>query len=442
VSHFVLRRLWQAVLTVFGVMLLTFILFRVIAGDVSVAYVNQKLGAEARQAFYEKHGLDRPAVFNIHRRIEIADRTTGPAMFAVADENGSRFTKALSLRLVSSPDTGAQARLTMGGERVFALSPATLLSKMSGGALLRDTAAVDTLAPAIVFQLSDTSTLAVPTADITTCGDLMDAINTHPENHGRLVARLSPWSVAQFFDSQFFWHLRENVTFSGRSYATDQSLLEIIVERAKFSLALTIPALALGWVISMVVACFVAYYRDTWIDRLGVLLSVLGMCVPYLAYMMVGQRLMFRIAPSVAVGLSHPVSVYVPVLIAVMAGLGGAVRFYRTIILDEINRDYVRTARAKGVPLPGILFNHVLRNCMLPILTNLVTTIPFLIMGSLLLERFFGIPGLGDLMLSSISSRDMPIITGLVYLTSVLYVLSLLMTDILYAVFDPRIRLK
>ena len=101
----------------------------------------------------------------------------------------------------------------------------------------------------------------------------------------------------------------------------------------------------------------------------------------------------------------------------------------------------MRTAQAKGVPLPTILFKHVLRNCMLPILTNLITMIPFLIMGSLLLERFFGIPGLGDLMLTSITSRDVPIITGLTFLTAVLYVLSLLATDILYALFDPRIRL-
>mgnify|MGYP006311438561 FL=1 len=130
-----------------------------------------------------------------------------------------------------------------------------------------------------------------------------------------------------------------------------------------------------------------------------------------------------------------------PVLISVVAGTGVSVRFYRTVILDEINKDYVRTAQAKGVPLPTILFKHVLRNCMLPILTNLITMIPFLIMGSLLLERFFGIPGLGDLMLTSITSRDVPIITGLTFLTAVLYVLSLLATDILYALFDPRIRL-
>ncbi len=441
-TRFVVRRLVWALLTVFGVMLFTFVLFRRIAGDVSVAYVNQKLGAEARQAFYEKHKLDRPSVFNFHRRIELVDQTSGPAMLRAFDENGSRMSRALRLRLVTSEDTGAGARLTMAGDWKYALSAGSPLANMAGEEALLDSAeASDTTVPTLRFLLSDSTEFSVAIGDLGTCGELLEAIRTHPANAGRLVARVSHWSLPRLFDSQFFWHLRENVTFSGRSYATDQTLLEIVRERAKFSLALTVPALALGWVSAMIIACFVAYYRDTWIDRLGVLLSVLGMCVPYLAYMMIGQRIMFRIAPAMAVGLSHPVSIYVPVLISVVAGVGGSVRFYRTVILDEINRDYVRTARAKGVPLPGILFKHVLRNCMLPILTNLVTTIPFLIMGSLLLERFFGIPGLGDLMLASISSRDVPIITGLVYLTSVLYVLSLLVTDVLYAVFDPRIRL-
>jgi peptide/nickel transport system permease protein len=219
-------------------------------------------------------------------------------------------------------------------------------------------------------------------------------------------------------------------------------LLEIIGQRAKFSLSITVPALVLTWLISMIISCFVAYYRGTWIDKFGVLLTVLGMCIPYLAYMLLGQWVMFKIAPEYAAGLFHPSSIYVPVLIAVVAGLGSEVRFYRTIILNEINKDYVRTARAKGVPLTSILFLHVLKNCMLPILTDLISTIPFLIMGALLLERFFGIPGLGDLLLTSITSRDVPIITGLTYLTAVLYVISLIITDILYAVFDPRIRLQ
>ncbi len=442
-TRYVLRRLIQSAFTVMGVMLLTFILFRVIAGDVSVAYVNQKLGAEARQAFYEKHKLDRPPVLNFHRRLELVDHTSGPHMFEAVDRSGSNLADALNLHLSASAGEQNRKQLTMAGDRVFALSAETELDHAIGDTPLIDSSAVaDSIEPSLVLTLSDGTTFGVPLGGMHTVGDLLDGINEHDENRGKATAALSKWSLLSMFDSQFFWHLYENVTFSGRSYATEQTLLQIVVERARFSLALTIPAMALGWLVAMIISSIVAYYRGTWIDKLGVFLSVLGMCIPFLAYMLLGQFFMFKIAPRIAVGLSHPMSVYVPVIIAVVAGLGVSVRFYRTIILDEIGRDYVRTARAKGVPLPGVLFKHVLRNCMLPILTNLITTIPFLIMGSLLLERFFGIPGLGDLMLTSISSRDVPMITGLTFLTSVLYVVSLLVTDVLYAVFDPRIRLQ
>jgi peptide/nickel transport system permease protein len=406
------------------------------------------LGYEARQAFYEKHKLNRPGLFNFHKRLELVDRTSGTHTFSVTDQNGSALTKLLELHLAPSttegPDAGAVIRIS---SLIFALSEKTTLQAITKNKPWFETkphhvpdAALSR--PSLAIVLSDNTQFAVFVDSMKTVGELLARLNAAAGDPSRFEARISSWSPSMLFDSQFFWHLYESVTFKGQSYATDQSLVEIVAERGKFSLALTLPMVALSWLLGMIISCFVAYYRDSWIDRLGVFLAVLGMCVPYLAYMLIGQWVMFRIAPSLAAGLSHPSAIYVPVLIAVIAGLGGYVRFYRTIILDQVNQDYVRTARAKGVNLPGILFKHVLRNSMLPILTNLVSTIPFLIMGSLLLERFFGIPGLGDLMLTSIYSRDVPIITGLTFLTSVLYVLSLLATDVLYAVFDPRVRLQ
>lgn len=441
-ERYVLRRLFQAVITVFGVMLLTFLLFRVIAGDVSSAYVNQKLGAEAKRAFEEKHKLDRPGLFNVHRRLELVDRTAGSAMFTASDSNGSRLARALELHIASfQPEKKqpAASGLTMAGKLVFNLSVHTPLNRMTArkGAVTPEKGA-----PCLVIRLSDGTILAVETTSITTCGGLIAAINGHPANRGKLEARISKWTIANMFDSQFFWHLYENVTFSGRSYATEQTILQTIGERGKFSLSITVPAMALGWLLAMVLSCLVAYYRGGLIDRVTVFVTVLGMCIPYLAYMLLGQWVMFRIAPKYAAGLASPLSIYVPVAIAVIAGLGWSVRFYRVVILNEINKDYVRTARAKGVPLHGILFRHVLKNCMLPILTEVISEIPFLIMGALLLEKFFGVPGLGDLFLTSITSRDVPVITGLTYFTTILYVISLLLTDILYAVFDPRIRLR
>ncbi|MFW6062041.1 MAG: ABC transporter permease, partial [Planctomycetota bacterium] len=173
-----------------------------------------------------------------------------------------------------------------------------------------------------------------------------------------------------------------------------------------------------------------------------VFLSVLGMCIPFLAFMIYGQWLVFEVAPEHAFGIHQRANIYIPVLIMVVAGLGTNVRFYRTVILDETNRDYVRTARAKGLPLQSVMFKHILKNAMLPILTQLILSIPFLIMGSLLVESYFGIPGLGDLLITSINERDEAIMSGLVYLTALIYTVALLVTDISYALFDPRIRLR
>lgn len=429
-ERYIFRRLVQAVLTVFGVMLITFVLFRQIAGDVSAAYVNQKLGHEARQSFYEKHKLDRPGILNLHNRLVLIDNTTGEEVLSVRDSKKAGFAKEVELHLASEPHQ------TVDGEKMQVISKWIYRLKTETVLSLPDSSGK------LAFRFRDNTGFELDATGVKTFGELVERIQNHPENQGKVTAMISEGSFLNLFNSQFFWHLFESVTFSGKSYATDQSVLEIIAERAKFSLSLSIPAMILGWFLALFISCLVAYYRDTTVDRLGVFVSVLGMCVPYLAYMIFGQWIMFKIAPDIAVGLTHPGSIFAPVLISVVAGLGWSVRFYRTVILDQVNKDYVRTARAKGVSLFAILFKHVLRNSMLPILTNLISSIPFLIMGSLLLERFFGIPGLGDLMLTSISSRDVPIITGLTFLTSVLYVISLLITDILYAVFDPRIRLR
>ena len=131
-----------------------------------------------------------------------------------------------------------------------------------------------------------------------------------------------------------------------------------------------------------------------------------------------------------------------PIMIGIVAGLGSAVRFYRAVLLEEMQNDYVRTARAKGVREGNVLFIHVLRNAGIPIVTRLGVVIPFLITGSLLIERLFEIPGLGDLMLSGITARDFWIVMPLTYLLAVVYSLAVLATDLAYAIIDPRVRVS
>jgi len=430
-ARYVGRRLLQAAFTVLGVMVVTFLLFRVIAGDIAAAHVGAKATEQAKAAWRHQHGYDRPILFNLHGRLRISDQTDGQGALLIRDVDGGVAADRLSLLPADDPD---EARVVRLGRFVMGLERDTPVRQLTGGAAL---------AGKLEVRTADGSSFVVDVTGVVTAGELIDRINDHQANRGRLaVASIATPTWPEVFDSQFFDHLKKAITFQSRSLKDNQKLTEIIVKRAPKSLALTVPAMAVGWVAAMVVSCFVAYYRNTWIDKVGVLLSVLGMCIPFLAFMILGQWLMFRIAPRHAYGLASRGNIYVPIAIMVIAGLGGSVRFYRTVILDEINRDYVRTARAKGLPLTAILFKHVLKNCMLPILTNLIVAIPFLIMGSLLVESYFGIPGLGDLMLSSINGRDEPIMSGLVFLSALIYTLGLLMTDLSYAAFDPRIRLR
>lgn len=437
--RFILHRMMQSVWTILGVMVLTFLLFRVMAGDIAAVYVGDKGTEQDKATWRQRYGYDRPMLFNIHNRLRITDLTTGEDSLMIRDEEGGELADRLAL---VPPDTARQSRSIRVGRFIRGMDRDTPIEELTGQWSPKEGPAV------FRIDIASGGSILVDAKGITTCGQLLDLINAHPENHkpdgeGKLVkADIAQWSLAGIADCQFVAHFKAAVLFQSRSLKDNQKLSTIIAERAPKSLALTVPAMAIGWLLGMVISCFVAYYRGRMIDKIGVFLSVLGMCVPFLAFMIYGQWLMFRIAPDHAFGLANRVNIYVPVIIMVIAGLGSSVRFYRTVILDEINRDYVRTAKAKGVSLPTILFKHVLKNCMLPILTNLILAIPFLVMGSLLVERYFGIPGLGDLMITSINDRDEPIMSGLVFLSALIYTAGVLITDLSYVVFDPRIRLK
>jgi len=447
---YILRRLLWSLLTVLGVMVLLFVLFRVIAGDIATVWVGQRAPEQIKAQWRHRHGYDLPMYVNLHRRLVLTDTSGGKGAFSVADPAGSNAVNALALivptkeedeSLEESPQEADEpARPIVIGRWTCLMDRDTPLAELTDAQPMA-AAGKDELT-ALTFLLSDGTKLDVSLAGVATAGELIDRINQDPANSGRIEASISSWSLAQLLNSQFFHHLANSVTFQSRSFKDNRKLTRIIAEHAPYSLAITVPAMAIGWVLAMVISSVVAYYRGSVVDQAGVLLSVLGMCVPYLAWMMYGQQLMFKISPRHAYGIFYRANVYVPVAIMVIAGLGGSVRFYRTIILNETHQDYVRTARAKGVPLPGILFKHVLKNCMLPILTNLILAIPFLIMGSLLMESYFGIPGLGDLMLTSINERNEPILNGLVFLTAMVYTIGVLVTDLSYAVFDPRVRLQ
>ncbi len=205
--------------------------------------------------------------------------------------------------------------------------------------------------------------------------------------------------------------------------------------------------LLVGLLVTISYALLIAFFRATYIDFWSVVLCVVMMSISGLFYIIGGQFLVSKLLHLVPIsgydtGLNAVKFLILPVIIGIIGGIGAGTRWYRTLFLEEINKDYVRTARAKGLSETRVLFRHVLKNAMIPILTGVVAVLPLLFMGSLITESFFGIPGLGSYTIDAINRQDFAIVRAMVFLGSVLYILGLLLTDISYTLVDPRVRLS
>ncbi len=234
---------------------------------------------------------------------------------------------------------------------------------------------------------------------------------------------------------------RFGVSDSGRNIGAD------IKERAWPSLAVALPTLLIGLLVNICFALMMVLFRNSYLEQAGIVLCVIVMSISSLFYIIGGQFLIgkeLRLVPISGYddGLAAIKFLILPVLIGVFSGMGSGVRWYRTLFLEEVEKDYVRTARAKGLSETQTLFRHVLPNAMIPILTGVVVVLPLLFMGSLIMESFFSIPGLGSYTIDAINSQDFAIVRAMVFLGSVLYVIGLLLTDISYTLVDPRVRLS
>ncbi len=197
----------------------------------------------------------------------------------------------------------------------------------------------------------------------------------------------------------------------------------------------------------IIFAMSMAFFRSTYLDLSGVVICIILMSISSLFYIIGGQYIFGKILRLVPIsgyddGLDSIKFIVLPVLVAVLAGVGAGSRWYRTLFLEEMNKDYVKTARAKGLSESIVLFRHVLKNALLPILTGIVVIIPSLFMGSLVLESFFGVPGLGSYIIDAIQQQDFAIVRAMVFLGSILYIVGLILTDISYTLVDPRVRLS
>ena len=265
-------------------------------------------------------------------------------------------------------------------------------------------------------------------------------------------AQITNWLHQHNYDkplpAQFAAHMKQLVLLDfGRSDVDDEYIWAKI-KRGAPSSSLVGALIFVGLLLSSVAGALVAaYYRGTYVDHAITFVCVVMMSIVALVWMFYGQLLfgkVLKLAPlsGYRAGPLVLTFVWAPVLVGILIGLGAQIRFYRTVMLDEINQDYVRTARAKGVGEREVLFRHVLKNAFIPVITSSVLTIPFIILGNLLLESFFGIPGLGGIMVDAINGQDFAVVRAMVFLGAILYIVGTIMTDLCYALVDPRIRVE
>jgi peptide/nickel transport system permease protein len=276
---------------------------------------------------------------------------------------------------------------------------------------------------------------------------ILGGLNATQEQVAAISVQLGldkPWYV------QLGIYLQQIVTFDwGRSWATNEAVSNLFRTRLPATLTVMIPILILDTLVSLPIAMWVAYRRGSLTDRSIMVITTVALSISFLVYIIVGQYLFgFQLGWFPVQGWSDSTLtnlltfVPLPVLLAVMVGVSPQTRLYRTFFLDELGHDYVRTARAKGMTEGTVLFRHVLRNALIPIITNIGYNLPGIFVGSFLIEVFFSIPGLGREVLLAVNRSDYPVIQAATVYLAMLTMLINLATDVLYKVVDPRVVLK
>ncbi|MCK6413319.1 MAG: ABC transporter permease [Azonexus sp.] len=298
---------------------------------------------------------------------------------------------------------------------------------------------------------------------------LFFVVNT-PDDMARMqlgVKRVTPeamarWKAERGYDKPLFVNpaasgsgvFSETIFFekSARMFVGDfgraedgRDIAREIGQRMGPSLAIALPTFILGLFVAIAVALTLAFFRASALDFWGVVLCVALMSISGLFYIIGGQYLVAKIWKLVPIsgygeGLDAWRFLILPVAIGVVSGIGSSARWYRSIFLEEVSKDYVRTARAKGLRETVVFSRHILKNALIPILTGVVVVIPLLFMGSLLSESFFGIPGLGSYTIDAINAQDFAVVRAMVFIGSLLYIVGLILTDLSYTLVDPRIR--
>lgn len=438
--RYVIRRLFQMIPTMLGVVLVTFFLFNLIGGSPARLMLGDKASARDLEAFDETRGFNRPLFWG---------RFSDTRIYTETDFRNS-LGPWTGLPGVIAPSAFPVEGLEIQGPveipfpLTFDLFPGHQYEWSMEYSITRDEG----------FIVLHTSTGKMPLKrgdrgifkwrDQTTDDPSYRPSLSLPEGSGLLIRKLSCRRVNQNpWNSQWTHYASQLLRMDfGWSHSANQPVVDILLQGILPTLCLAAPILAGEVALSLILALGCAYCRDKLFDRSVLVLSVFLMSVNYLVWIVAGQYwLGYRLDLFPVWGFESWHYLVLPVVVGILHGIGPNVRFYRTIMLEEMNRDYVRTARAKGVGTTGILFRHVLKNAMIPVITNVVLSLPFLYTGSLLLETFFGIPGLGYLSVNAINSSDVDVVRAVVLTGSFLYLAANLAADLCYAWVDPRVKL-
>lgn len=422
--RFLVRRIFHMIPTLLGILVITFLLFNLVGGSPASMTLGEKASAQTLEDFDEQRGFNKPLFFGHWTRT----RALADSDFATTAGRWGGLSNV-------TYRTDRSDVLIAPGETVvplaFPLRPGTyeIRIKAKGALQLRQgTNAV---------PLSTEGTATVRGGQ----GELSLLVVGEPVSVSSIQLRRR---TAHVLDSQFVHFLLQVLRFDlGVSSTTNQPVRLMLWEGIGPTLMLTVPILVLETILSIGLALVCAYFRGHWPDRVLLLGCVALMSVNYIVWIIAGQYVFaYRLGWFPVWGFASWSDLLLPVLIGVFSGLGSNVRFYRTVMLDEMYKDYVRTAYAKGLGPVQVLLRHVLPNAMIPIVTNVSLSLPYLYTGSLLLESFFGIPGLGYLSVNAINSSDVDVVRAVVLVGSVLYLVVNLLTDLMYAWVDPRVRLS
>ncbi|MBR4665067.1 MAG: ABC transporter permease [Lentisphaeria bacterium] len=432
--RYIVRRIAYSLLIIAGIMILTFLLFRLSAGDPAATVLGKNPAPAELEAMREELGTDKPLFFGLWKPTEIytsADFSSGHTVFPGVKIEGKFKSTPQGIEL----EGGSKVVFRRNFERAepeklqLIIHASGLYSinrspcKSGWDEPLRH---VISGQPAeIVLTMKDTGILHSVTFQRPTKG---------------------------WYDSQLVSSLTEIVSFQkdfpyvsffnfGKTLQTREPIRAKLWKGMFPSLMLMIPVFFGELILGILLAMLACVYRGQWQDQLILCLSVAGMSISYLALIIFGQWFLAYYLNWFPVwGWGDIRYLLLPVAIGILSGTGGGVRFYRTVFLDEMNREYLRTATAKGLPPVKVYFKHLFKNALIPVITRASTVLPFLFTGSLLLETFFGIPGLGYEGVNALNDADLQMLKALVILSAFLFVGINLLTDLAYAWADPRVR--